>query len=377
MEMVSPPLSWVVFKIYQLCNLNCSYCYVYNRGDMSWKSRPVVVSDEIVEYLGVRVKQHCERYDLRKFVIEFHGGEPLLVGKPGFRRIIHILQKNCQGIDLDLNVQTNGVLLDKEWIELFNENSIGVGISIDGPAYIADSARKFRNGRGSTDRILKNINELRNIFGDEFRFGVLCVINPDISGSEMMAWFRDQEIDSIDFLLPLGNFANLPENWQGPEAYTKFLREAYADWLDNSGYPNVRIFEKMMRGHLGRTPNLDALGGDLRTLCVVDTDGGIAVSDVARMCGGRYASDELNIRTHELDSHAKYFSLSELQAPSATCQSCPEFKACHGGYLPHRFDGVSFDNPSLFCDTLKAVSFDIRQTLTKHLPASALGAASL
>jgi uncharacterized protein len=376
MKSAPPPLSWVVFKIYQLCNLNCSYCYVYNRGDFSWKSRPIAVSDEVVECLGARVSQHCKRYDLSRFVIEFHGGEPLLIGKAGFERIIRILRHTCSGIELDLNVQSNGVLLDREWVNFFNKNDVGIGISIDGPALVADRARKFRNGRGSTDRILKNIRELKEHFGDDFRFGVLCVINPVISGHDMMAWFRDQGIDSIDFLLPLGNYANLPENWQGAEDYTKFLRDAYVDWLANSGCPNVRIFEKMMRGHLGRTPNLDALGGDLRTLCVVDTDGGIAVSDVARMCGGRYANDHLNILTHDLDMHAQYFSLAELQEPSAICQSCSEFKACRGGYLPHRFDGVGFDNPSLFCDTLKAVSSDIRKTLMEHLPASTLNVAN-
>ena len=37
---IAPPLAWIVLKIVQPCNLNCTYCYVYNRGNDSWKSRP-------------------------------------------------------------------------------------------------------------------------------------------------------------------------------------------------------------------------------------------------------------------------------------------------------------------------------------------------
>ena len=48
-------------------------------------------------------------------------------------------------------------------------------------------------------------------------------------------------------------------------------------------------------------------------------------------------------------------AVSLLPRPSGKCLSCRAFSACGGGYLPHRWDGVSFDNPSAYCGTLLAL----------------------
>ena len=32
-----------VLKVVSRCNLNCSYCYVYNKGDSTWRTRPVLM----------------------------------------------------------------------------------------------------------------------------------------------------------------------------------------------------------------------------------------------------------------------------------------------------------------------------------------------
>ena len=49
------PLDWIVLKIAQRCNLNCTYCYVYNRGDDSWRGRPPIISVDVIEAVGRRV----------------------------------------------------------------------------------------------------------------------------------------------------------------------------------------------------------------------------------------------------------------------------------------------------------------------------------
>src|SRR3954447_1105962 len=75
------PLAWVVLKVAQRCNLNCTYCYVYNRGDDSWRARPKFISEDIIRQLATRIRQHCARYSCSLFTVELHGGEPLLLGK--------------------------------------------------------------------------------------------------------------------------------------------------------------------------------------------------------------------------------------------------------------------------------------------------------
>src|SRR5262249_43520883 len=160
--MSTTALDWIVLKISQRCNLNCKYCYVYNRGDSSWKYRPSVISKDVVLALARRVFEHCTKYALESFVIELHGGEPLLIGKAGMQSLIDIFRVNCGGVKLRFLLQTNGLLLDEEWLELFNRNEIAFGISLDGPPEIADKNRVFRNGKGSTQQLLSNIQRLRH-----------------------------------------------------------------------------------------------------------------------------------------------------------------------------------------------------------------------
>ncbi len=38
----------VLIKIASRCNINCSYCYVYNLGDASWARMPKLISDETI-----------------------------------------------------------------------------------------------------------------------------------------------------------------------------------------------------------------------------------------------------------------------------------------------------------------------------------------
>jgi uncharacterized protein len=367
-----PVLGQIILKIAQRCNLNCTYCYVYNRGDESWRTRPVVISEGVLRQLGSRITEHCERYGLSSFTIELHGGEPLLVGKKRMQALVDILRDTCS-CHLHFTMQTNGLLLDGEWLELLARNEISFGISLDGPPAVADEYRVMRkDGSGSTQPLLDIIADLRGdgpTF-DELFGGCLCVVNPALDGGELVDWFVEQGFPSFDFLLPDGNRVNPPQGWTGVEPYTRFLLAAFERWYSlGDRAPRIRKFELMMTGLMGGNVFLDALGGDLRLLCVVESDGSIGVSDVTRICGGEYSQDALNVFDNPLDAHISRYRIMEIQEPCATCQQCPHLASCGGGYLPHRFDGLTFDNPSLYCDALFALSARMMQVLRADLPA--------
>jgi uncharacterized protein len=103
-------------------------------------------------------------------------------------------------------------------------------------------------------------------------------------------------------------------------------------------------------------------------LCVVESDGSIGVSDAARIGGGDFALDTLNIFDHELDRHIPAYRVEQVQKVCQQCQSCPHLASCGGGYLPHRFDGTGFDNPSLYCQALYALSDRMMALLKDQLP---------
>jgi len=358
------PLDWVVFKIVQHCNLNCSYCYVYNRGDNSWKSRPRKVSDEVVLQLALRIDEQCRKYALKRFNVEFHGGEPLLIGIRRMERIVTILKENVS-TPVTFHLQTNGTLLNADWIKMFHEHGISFGLSMDGPPQLADRYRVYKDGTGSTADLVENIVELQAMPEyDHVAGGVLCVISdPYFPPGDLLQWFVERGIKRVDFLLPDGNYVNPPQNWSGCSPYTNFLREAFREWLKmGPAAPKVRLFEYMVFGMFGEKVGLDALGGSLESLCVIESDGSIGVSDVARICAP-LSYDKLDIFSNRLDSHAKNYDLGTLQELSETCQNCRYLSACGGGYLPHRFDGDSFQNPSLYCEALFELAREIEVTV--------------
>ena len=366
-------LYWIVLKIAQRCNLNCSYCYVYNRGDTSWKDRPATISNEVIEKLGERIKEQCSKYGLDEFVVEFHGGEPLLVGKERLQTLVDLLRRHSQPVRLKLLLQTNGLLLNEEWLDVFLRNKIGVGISLDGPAELADRYRTFHDGQGSTQALLDIINGLRRTspLFDQLGIGYLCVMNPSVDGGQLVRWFVNTGFRSFDFLWPHGNYVNPPDNWTGAKPYERFLLEAFDEWYAmGKDAPQIRLFEVMMLGLLGLKPKLDALGGDLTKLCVIESDGAIGISDVVRFIGGEFARDALNIFDHPLDFHSSYYDLTELQRPCTTCTECPFLASCGGGYLQDRFDGRTFSNPSIYCDALYGLSERMMTVFRQDLPAS-------
>jgi len=368
-------LDWIVLKVVQRCNLNCTYCYVYNRGDDSWKSRPPIITDAVVDQLAARIVAHCARHGLNAFVIELHGGEPLLLGKRRMQRLIDTLRARTAPITLRFILQTNGLLLDQEWLALFDRNAMSFGISLDGPPEVADRFRIQRNGRGSTQKLLDKIRTLRAAGPDFDRLmgSILCVVNPALHGGKLVQWFIDNGFDAFEFLLPDGNYANYPQGWTGVAPYRRFLLEAFDAWYAlGSHAPQIRLFEMMMLGFMGIKSPLDALGGDLRRLCVVESDGSIGISDVVRMCGGEFANDKLNIFRHPLDLHASVYQLSQLQRPCAQCQACPHLASCGGGYLPHRFDGSGFDHPSIYCQALYALAERMLRAIRRDLPPTLL-----
>jgi uncharacterized protein len=364
-------VNWVVFKVAQRCNLDCTYCYVYHRGDTSWRDRPAFPASGVVEVLGRRIAEHCASHEIETFTVELHGGEPLLYGKRRIAHLVDSLRAAATHVRLDIVLQTNGLLLDEEWLELFSRHGITFGLSLDGPPEHADRSRIRHNGAGSTAELLERIAALRARGGlfDRLNSGVLCVVDPAMGGADLVRWYADMGFEAVDFLLPDGHHANLPAGWTGPGRYANFLLDAFDAWraLDARA-PRIRLFEEMIRAFLGVPSALDSLGGDLRKLCVVETDGTIGISDAARICGGRFARDELSVFVDPLDRHAEHYGVGELQRVCDACRSCPFVGVSGGGYLTHRFDGATFDNPSIYCPALCALAHRIYEQLGRDLP---------
>ena len=108
-------LSGVTFKVAARCNLNCSYCYVYNKGDTTWRGRPARMSQEVFEAGIGRLREACLRSGRDHVSVTLHGGEPTLIGTSRARAFFDAARHGLQDVaEVRLAVQTNGTRLTRE-----------------------------------------------------------------------------------------------------------------------------------------------------------------------------------------------------------------------------------------------------------------------
>src|ERR1700733_12482231 len=81
-------ISQYVLKVHSRCDLACDHCYVYEHADQSWRGRPRAISLATVDAAAQRIAEHAATHDLGEVCVVLHGGEPLLLGRPGMRAVL-------------------------------------------------------------------------------------------------------------------------------------------------------------------------------------------------------------------------------------------------------------------------------------------------
>ncbi len=115
------------------------------------------------------------------FAIVLHGGEPLLLGLENLTILVKKLREKLDSQRYPISLQTNGALLNKEFLDLFSKEKVSVSVSIDGDQGANDIARVDVNGKTTFSKTIKGIQALRSHTDSEFLFaGTLSVIQPSI-----------------------------------------------------------------------------------------------------------------------------------------------------------------------------------------------------
>ena len=80
---------------------------------------------------------------------------------------------------------------------MIKTNNISVGISLDGPKHVHDIYRKYKDGRGSFDVVMNNLNKLTH---EKIRCGFLSVVCDETLAQliETVKWFSNIGITYID-----------------------------------------------------------------------------------------------------------------------------------------------------------------------------------
>jgi uncharacterized protein len=385
-RIVTPAMSdrklFVSFKIAEICNLVCPYCYFFFQGDESHREHPTIISADTVKHTGQFLAQGVRDLGISTVEIALHGGEPLLVGKKRFAQFSAILSDTIRPhAKLKLSVQTNGVLLDKEWIELCAANKVGLGISIDGPKHVNDDARFDRRGRGSYDKIVRAIALTKEAqkAGIIPGIGALVVIRPNTSAREIYQHIvHDLDLKNLDFLLPKGNWDNYsPELTSFLEQYSLELLNCWLE--DDDPSINIRslkfIFAPFLTDvGLGCRTNYLA---DLTEAITIRSNGDVSPDDTLPSLGAAYCNTGHNVQTSSLKAFYNEPMWEDIRRtithPPDKCAKCDWLGHCGGGEIVTRFSTENkFNNPTIYCKRNQLLYERVREHLLQFVDADVI-----
>lgn len=356
---MSTPFSTCIVKVVSPCNLNCTYCYEYNRGDNSWRNRPVLISKDVVEKLAERINEHATLHEIKQFNINAHGGEPLMLNAEGLEMFYSTLLSNINSdIQINFGLQTNATLATEKIIDVLNKYKVSIGVSMDG----YDKANEFRINHKGEDSF-EDINKGALLIAHKAKYfsGILCVINVNSDPAKVLEYFKAFNPPAVDLLQPFGNWDNLPHN-DTVNKLGGWLSKAFQHYVNTPGFDKIkiRILDDAMKVVLGGKPSVDWFGNIEPDYFIVTTDGNYEGLDTLKVVGtiGRELGLSVFDSSIEQIRQSDFIAMRSLgiEQTAKKCQECHIFKWCGGGYLPTRFSkNNNFKNPSIYCEDLKTL----------------------
>ena len=183
----------IIIEITERCNMSCYYCCygdIYKSCGSREKniniSKCIIALDQILSLLNSNLNISANN----SIVISFYGGEPLL-NFEGIKEIVNYVSNyNLDSIKVQYSMTTNGVLLDK-YYKFLVENNFNLMISLDGDLE-QNSYRKLKNGTIAYEIILNNImtiiKEYPTYFNNKVNF--ISVLHNKNSLISLYEYFR-------------------------------------------------------------------------------------------------------------------------------------------------------------------------------------------
>jgi len=369
-----PGLDTVLVKVASRCNINCTYCYVYNMGDDNWAHLEKFMTPETIGALCNSLAVIVARQK-KCFSIVLHGGEPFLLGEARLRFLLKSLRQVLPE-HYPISIQTNGMLISLPILDICSEFKVSVAVSIDGPEEIHNKYRVTHNDKGTFDQVVAGINTLKSHPDAVFLYaGLLAVIDPLADAGEVYHFFKELEAPSVDFLYKDGNHSKLPLNKSAVFSveYGAWMVDLLEIYINDTSPIKVRVLDDMIKSLMGGVVTKEGMGLTDFAIVIIDTDGTIMKNDTLKSTynGADKFDQPLNIKEASLIDFLNSDEFNEyrrMQRPSnAKCLNCSELHVCGGGMILNRWSNENrFDNPSVYCADQLHLIKAIRKTLAQY-----------
>jgi uncharacterized protein len=357
----------VVVKITERCNINCSYCYMFNKGNEEFRSRPAYMPEKTVLDVAKFLAEAASTHSLEQLRIVFHGGEPMMMKPERFERTCeHLEEWISPHTHLALVMQTNAMLVSDRWLSALVRHSVGVGVSIDGPQEYHDIDRIDHKGGPTYPQVVAGLRRLQQAGEDGLLvpLGSISVINPQFDGRKVFEHLVcELGLKNLSFLLPIDTYESFNHHGQ-IEGYGLYMQDIYKAWIE-LGDPGVRVrfIDEMLSFMRGGRQAVERQRSQRGTLpfFVIGSNGDLEPDDALKPVDpqvfGRW-----NVNTIRLE---QYLAMPEIvrlledtSALPSVCNGCCWQNDCQGsaGRTITRYSSRNgFANRSFLCAAIKSV----------------------
>ena len=339
------------------CNMACTYCFYLEKAAL-FPTTPVHrMTDEILRATVRQVMQQGE--DNVSF--GWQGGEPTLMGLEFFEKAVNYQARYGRpGQVVGNGLQTNGILINRDWARFLHDARFLVGLSIDGPQHVHDHYRRMRGGQPSWETVARardlmleegvEVNALTVVSDYSARFAREIYEYHKRNGLRYMQFIPCVEPDPRDpsRAAPFSVSA---------EAYGRFLIEVFDLWKADFRYGQpttfVRWFDSLFFTYVGLPPPECTLLRECGVYVVIEHNGDVYSCDFfvePRWKLGNVLQDRL---IDLLNSERQLeFGRVKMDLPEE-CRSCPWLQHCWGGCPKDRQRDPRDHGVNHFCKSYK------------------------
>ena len=314
------------------CQMRCRYCFYEDESSHREIPDYGVMSAETSEKLIDMVLGYFDEES--EITWMFQGGEPTMASLKWFEDFTAMMdQKKLPYHTIHYGIQTNGLAINENWCTLWKRYDFLIGVSLDGFQINHDSLRPDAGGKGTYERIIRNISLLKE-YG--ISFNILTVLTRQLAKSpeKFYSFIQKQDFHWLQLIpcLPAIDVKKDPYALD-PASYESFFIPLFDLWLKElkkGTYRSVNTFDNIISILTGQPPLQCGTLGFCSQQYVIEANGNVYPCDF--YCTDEWLLGNVNTSTFEelTKNRLRTVFMEEPHPQSKLCRSCRYFSICKG-----------------------------------------------
>ncbi|MDR1538368.1 MAG: radical SAM protein [Clostridiales bacterium] len=302
------------------CQASCKYCFGPHEG---------AVMDERTARESIKfIRNIASETGTQDITIIFHGGEPLLAPIEIWNAFFTEAKIQLNSYRVKFSLQSNLWRLNEEFIELFKENRVSIGTSLDGPKNLCDINR----GCGYYEKTQASVQKA-NEAGCSVS-AIATITKSTLSHAvEIAEYFRNRGMP----LALHGALAGMNEKDSpfalSPEEYSKMILNLFPWYIENRKFMQIDTLDHFARAIARGDPGVCTFRDCFGMFACISPDGGI--TSCQRLSG---KPEFFMGSIFDMPSLAQLYESgpakaqrSREEAASIKCSGCLFYQICKGG----------------------------------------------